>query len=120
VQNEMESSTQNSELSNGEEKMIVATTMCLHNFIRENNVEDKDFSRNPDYVPTIQMIVATTMCLYNFIRENNVGDKYFSKNPDYVPTIPSRNRNHIPSQNASDKSTSQSDTRCCANNCGSQ
>jgi hypothetical protein len=25
------------------QKMIVATTMCLHNFIRENNAQDKDF-----------------------------------------------------------------------------
>lgn len=38
------------------QKMIVAATMCLHNFIRENDSDDKDFSRcdrNPDYVPTI-------------------------------------------------------------------
>jgi hypothetical protein len=36
--------------------MIVAATMCLHNFIRENQALDKDFrkcDRNPDYVPTI-------------------------------------------------------------------
>ena len=36
--------------------MIVATTMCLHNFIRENDAMDKHFHkchRNPDYVPTI-------------------------------------------------------------------
>jgi hypothetical protein len=36
--------------------MIVAATMCLHNFIRENHAEDKHFlkcDRNPDYVPTI-------------------------------------------------------------------
>ena len=40
------------------QKMIVAATMCLHNFIRENHFEDKDFSkcdRNPDYVPTIPL-----------------------------------------------------------------
>jgi hypothetical protein len=38
------------------QKMIVATTMSLHNFIRENNANDKDFrkcDRNLDYVPTI-------------------------------------------------------------------
>jgi hypothetical protein len=38
------------------QKTIVAATMCLHNFIRENHSEDKDFSkcdRNPDCVPTI-------------------------------------------------------------------
>jgi hypothetical protein len=38
------------------QKMIVAATMCLHNFIHENHSEDKDFSkhdRNPYYVPTI-------------------------------------------------------------------
>jgi hypothetical protein len=38
------------------QKMIVAATMCLHNFIRENHSEDKDFSkcdRNPNYVSTI-------------------------------------------------------------------
>jgi hypothetical protein len=37
-------------------KMIVAATMCLHNFIRENNAQDKHFTkcdRDPDYVPTI-------------------------------------------------------------------
>jgi hypothetical protein len=36
--------------------MIVAATMCLHNFIHENHAEDKHFlkcDRNPDYVPTI-------------------------------------------------------------------
>jgi hypothetical protein len=36
--------------------MIVAATMCLHNFIRENHAEDKHFlkcDRNPDYLPTI-------------------------------------------------------------------
>jgi hypothetical protein len=36
--------------------MIVAATMCLHNFIRENHTEDKHFlkcDRNPDYIPTI-------------------------------------------------------------------
>jgi hypothetical protein len=34
--------------------MIVAATMCLHNFIRENHAEDKHFlkcDRNPDYNP---------------------------------------------------------------------
>jgi hypothetical protein len=38
------------------QKMIVAATMCLHNFIRANSVEDKHFSkcdRDPDYVSTI-------------------------------------------------------------------
>jgi hypothetical protein len=38
------------------QKMIVAATMCLHNFIRENHANDKDFRKcdqNPDYVPTI-------------------------------------------------------------------
>jgi len=36
--------------------MIVAGTMCLHNYIRENHALDKDFrkcDRNPDYVPII-------------------------------------------------------------------
>jgi hypothetical protein len=36
--------------------MIVTATMCLHNFSRENHVEDKHFlkcDRNPDYIPTI-------------------------------------------------------------------
>jgi hypothetical protein len=36
--------------------MIVAATMCLHNFIRENHAEDKHFlkcHRNHGYVPTI-------------------------------------------------------------------
>ncbi|TVU27265.1 hypothetical protein EJB05_29863, partial [Eragrostis curvula] len=36
--------------------MIIAATMCLHNFIRENDALDKHFvkcDRNPDYVPTI-------------------------------------------------------------------
>lgn len=36
--------------------MIVAATMCLNNFIRENDDQDKHFQkcdRNPDYVPTI-------------------------------------------------------------------
>jgi hypothetical protein len=34
------------------QKMFVAATMCVNNFIRENRFEDKDFSkcdRNPDY-----------------------------------------------------------------------
>jgi hypothetical protein len=38
------------------QKMIVAATMCLHNYIRENHALDLDFvkcDRNPDYVPTI-------------------------------------------------------------------
>ncbi|WVZ59522.1 hypothetical protein U9M48_009648 [Paspalum notatum var. saurae] len=38
------------------QKMIVAATMCLHNYIRENHQQDKDFQkcdRNIDYVPTI-------------------------------------------------------------------
>ena len=38
------------------QKMIVAATMCLHNFIRENSTSDIDFikcDRNIDYVPTI-------------------------------------------------------------------
>ena len=38
------------------QKMIVAATMCLHNYIRENTDEDKHFlkcDRNPDYIPTI-------------------------------------------------------------------
>jgi hypothetical protein len=36
--------------------MIIAASMCLHNFIRENSAADKDFckgDRNVDYVPTI-------------------------------------------------------------------
>jgi hypothetical protein len=36
--------------------MIVAATMCLHNYIRENYALDEDFQkcdRDPDYVPTI-------------------------------------------------------------------
>ena len=40
------------------QNMIVAATMCLHNFICENHnqFDDKDFrtcDQNPDYVPTI-------------------------------------------------------------------
>jgi len=38
------------------QKMIVAATMCLHNFIRETSTEDRHFARcdrDPDYVPTI-------------------------------------------------------------------
>ena len=38
------------------QKMIVAATMCLHNYIRENHALDNDFlkcDRDPDYVPTI-------------------------------------------------------------------
>jgi hypothetical protein len=38
------------------QKMIVAATMCLHNYIRETNVVDRDFhkcDRNPDYIPNI-------------------------------------------------------------------
>jgi hypothetical protein len=38
------------------QKIIVAATMCLYNFIHENNANDKDFrkcDRNPDYVPSI-------------------------------------------------------------------
>jgi hypothetical protein len=38
------------------QKMIVAATISLHNFIRENDVLDEDFERcdqDPDYVPTI-------------------------------------------------------------------
>ena len=38
------------------QKMIVAATMCLHNFIRENNALDRHFRKcdeDPDYVPTI-------------------------------------------------------------------
>ena len=41
------------------EIMTVAATMCLHNFIRENHAQDKDFQkceRNPDYVPIIPSI----------------------------------------------------------------
>jgi hypothetical protein len=40
------------------QKMIVAATMYLYNFIRENHSKDKDFSKcdqNPDYVPTIHL-----------------------------------------------------------------
>ncbi|XP_025806834.1 protein ALP1-like [Panicum hallii] len=36
--------------------MIVAATICLHNYIRENYALDEDFQkcdRDPDYVPTI-------------------------------------------------------------------
>jgi hypothetical protein len=36
--------------------MIVAATISLHNFIRENDALDEDFKRcdrDPDYVPTI-------------------------------------------------------------------
>ncbi|KAI5002717.1 hypothetical protein ZWY2020_027367 [Hordeum vulgare] len=38
------------------QKMIVAATMVLHNFIREHGMTDKHFrrfDRNPNYVPTI-------------------------------------------------------------------
>jgi hypothetical protein len=38
------------------QKMSMAATMCLCNYIRENNILDLDFGkcdRNPDYVPTI-------------------------------------------------------------------
>jgi hypothetical protein len=38
------------------QNMIVAATMCLHNFIRENHVLDRHFhrcDRDPDYMPTI-------------------------------------------------------------------
>ncbi|WVZ62967.1 hypothetical protein U9M48_012653 [Paspalum notatum var. saurae] len=38
------------------QKMMVAATMCLYNFIRENHALDEDFvrcDRDPDYVPTI-------------------------------------------------------------------
>eukprot|EP00267_Zea_mays_P031056 XP_008662998.2 protein ALP1-like [Zea mays] len=38
------------------QKMIVAATMCLHNFIRQHHALDKDFERcdrDQDYVPTI-------------------------------------------------------------------
>jgi hypothetical protein len=38
------------------QKMIVAATMCLHNFIRENHALDRHFrrcDRDPDYMPTI-------------------------------------------------------------------
>jgi hypothetical protein len=38
------------------QKMIVAATMCLHNYIRENHALDLDFvkfDRSLDYVPTI-------------------------------------------------------------------
>nr|XP_034584533.1 uncharacterized protein LOC117847427 [Setaria viridis] len=60
------------------------------------------------------MIIAATMCLHNFIRENNAQDKHFRKcdrNLDYVPTIPSRYARHLPSQNARDTSTSESNDR---------
>jgi hypothetical protein len=36
--------------------MIVAATMCLHNFIRDNSALDEDFQRcdqDLDYIPTI-------------------------------------------------------------------
>jgi hypothetical protein len=38
------------------QKMIIAATMCLHNFIRENDALDEDFQRcdrDPNYVQTI-------------------------------------------------------------------
>jgi hypothetical protein len=38
------------------QKMIGAATMCLHNFIREDHAQDKEFrkcDRNPDYMSTI-------------------------------------------------------------------
>jgi hypothetical protein len=38
------------------QKIIVATTMCLHNFIRENHALDRHFRRcdqDPDYMPII-------------------------------------------------------------------
>ena len=38
------------------QKMIVAATMCLYNFIHENSTQDIDFgrcNRDTDYVPTI-------------------------------------------------------------------
>jgi hypothetical protein len=48
--------SQYDELPNGQAKMIVATTMCLHYFICENHANDKVFKncdRSPYYVPTI-------------------------------------------------------------------
>jgi hypothetical protein len=38
------------------QKIIVATTMCLHNFIRENHALDRHFcicDQDSDYMPTI-------------------------------------------------------------------
>jgi hypothetical protein len=38
------------------QKMIVAATMCLHNFIRENHALDRHFrrcDRDPDYMAII-------------------------------------------------------------------
>jgi hypothetical protein len=38
------------------QKMIVAATMCIHNFIRENHTLDRYFrrcDRDPEYMPTI-------------------------------------------------------------------
>jgi len=61
------------------QKMIVAATMCLHNFIRENSVDDKLFSkcdRNPDYVPTIPS-------RYNkYVPIRNIGDTSTSESSD--------------------------------------
>jgi len=40
------------------QKIIVATTMCVHNFIHDNHYDNKDFrqyDQNPGYVPTIPL-----------------------------------------------------------------
>ena len=61
------------------QKMIVAATMCLHNFIRENQFDDKDFSkcdRNPDYVPTIPLRYR------KHFASHNAGDTSTSESSD--------------------------------------
>jgi hypothetical protein len=61
------------------QKMIVATTMCLHNFIRENSVDDKLFSkcdRNSDYVPTIPSRYS------KYVPTRNIGDTSTSESSD--------------------------------------
>jgi hypothetical protein len=57
MEDKTESSSKDANSSFGQtKKMIVAGTMCLHNFIRENSALDEDFQicdRHLDYIPTI-------------------------------------------------------------------